>query len=103
MVVSYYLKEKLLAIEGELVQVEVKGTRDRFNPQTKLSGKLADLSRVVSIADFRPPKQAYDVFHDLSAQIDLQLELLKGITSSDVPAFNELVSGLGLPAIVAAS
>ena len=97
------LKEKLLAIEGELVQVEVKGTLDRFNPQTKLSGKLEDLSRVVSIADFRPPKQAYDVFDDLSARIDRQLELLKGITSSDVPAFNELVSGLGLPALVWAS
>ncbi len=97
------LKEKLSAIEGELVQVEVKGTRGRLNPQTKLSGKLTDLTRVVDIADFVPPKQAYDVFDDLSVQIERQLELLKGIADSDVPAFNKLVSGLGLPAIVAAS
>ena len=99
---AHSLKEKLSAIEGELTQVDVKGTRDRFNPQTKLSGKLTDLTRVVDNADFGPPKQAYEVFDDLSARIDRQLELLKSIVSSDVPVFNELVSGLGLPAIVAA-
>ena len=99
---AHSLKEKLSAIEGELTQVDVKGTRDRFNPQTKLSGKLTDLTSVVDNADFGPPKQAYEVFDDLSARIDRQLELLKSIVSSDVPVFNELVSGLGLPAIVAA-
>ena len=97
------LKEKLSAIEGELVQANFKGARDRLNFPARLNRKLAELSRVVDIADFGPPKQAYDVFDDLSARIDRQLELLKGIVGSDVPAFNELVSGLGLPAIVAAS
>ena len=98
------LKEKLSAIEGELVQVNFRGIRDRLNFPARLNRKLAELSRgVVDIADFGPTKQAYDVFDDLSARIDRQLEMLKGIVGSDVPAFNELVSGLGLPAIVVAS
>ena len=97
------LKEKLSAVESELAQVQGDGVRERVNPQVKLNRKLAELSKVVDIDDFGPTKQAYDVFDDLSARIDQQLESLKGIVGSDVPAFNELVSGLGLPAIVAAS
>ena len=97
------LKGKLSAIEDELVHVNFRGARDRLNSPVRLNRKLAELTRVVDIADFGPPKQAYDVFNDLSVRIDRQLELLKGITSSDVLAFNELVVELGLPAVVAAS
>ncbi|MFQ5934041.1 MAG: glycosyl hydrolase, partial [Dehalococcoidia bacterium] len=94
------LKEKLSAIENELIQVDYKGARERLHLPVKLNNKLAELPKVIASADFAPPKQAYDVFHDLSARTDHQLGLLNGIVSTDVPAFNELVQELGVPAIV---
>ena len=85
------LREKLTAIEYELVQVASNETQNRFNPPVKLNRKLAELSKVVDINDFRPPTQTYDVFHDLSARIDYQLGLLKDIVSLDIPAFNDII------------
>ena len=55
---------------------------------------------MVASADFAPPKQTYEVFSDVSGRIDVQLGLLDKVVDDDVPAFNELVRELDLPAIV---
>ena len=64
------LQEKLKAIEGELIQTGADTIGDRLRLPTMLIGKLAGLVSVVSVADFAPPKQAYELFEDLSSQID---------------------------------
>jgi hypothetical protein len=94
------LKEKLAAIENELVQVEYKGARDRLNRPVKLNRKLAEVIAVVASADFAPPKQAGEVFQDLSTRIDVQIKLLEDVVENDVFQFISLVEELGIPAII---
>jgi hypothetical protein len=94
------LKEKLAAIENELVQVEHKGARDRLNLPVKLNRKLAEIVAVVASADFAPPKQAGEVFQDVSTSIDVQLKLLEDVVENDVFRFVSLVEELGIPAII---
>ncbi len=94
------LKEKLAAIENELVQVDHKGARDRLNRPVKLNRKLAEVIAVVASADFAPPKQAGEVFQDLSTRIDVQIKLLEDVVENDVFQFVNLVEELGIPAII---
>ena len=94
------LKEKLAAIENELVQVEHKGARDRLNLPVKLNRKLAEIVAVVASADFAPPKQAGEVFQDVSTSIEVQLKLLEDVVENDVFRFVSLVEELGIPAII---
>ena len=94
------LKEKLSAIENELVQVEYKGARDRLHLPVKLNRKLAELTPVVASADFAPPLQAFQVLGDITVQIDEQTGLLQDVVDRDVPQFIELVQELSIPAIV---
>ena len=77
-----------------------RGARDRLNLPSKLNAKLAELTSVVAAADFAPPKQTYDVFHDLTERIGSQLHQLKEVIGTDVPGFEKLVHELKLPAIV---
>ena len=62
------LKEKLLSIESELIQVDYTGMRDINNLPTKLNLRLAELMDVVAAADFAPPKQTYEVFEDFKGR-----------------------------------
>ena len=94
------LKEKLTAIEDELVQVGHKGARDRLHLPVKLNRKLAEIMAVVASADFAPTEQAYQVFNDISGRIGHQLQLLQEVEAQDVPQFIELVQELSIPAIV---
>jgi len=94
------LKEKLLSIESELIQVDYTGVRDINNLPTKLDLRLAELFDVVGYADFAPPKQTYEVFEEFGARLEPQLDLLQEIVDKDVPEFENLVHELEIPAIV---
>ena len=97
------LKEKLSAIENELVQVAFTGPRDRLNLPVKLNRKLAELTSVVASADFAPTQQAHDVFADFTSRIDPQLRHLQEVIDQDVPQFINLVNELDIPAIIPSS
>ena len=93
------LDKKLKGIEAELIQSEADSIGDRLRLPTQLSGKLAGLISVVSIADTAPPQQVHDVFEHLSAQVDEQLTQLQSLIEKDVAAFNDLIREAGLPAV----
>ena len=93
------LQEKLKAIEGELIQTGADTIGDRLRLPTMLTGKLAGLISVVSVADFAPPKQAYELFEELSSQIDTQLDQINSVIEEDVAAFNDLISEASVPAV----
>ena len=94
------LREKLAAIEDEVIQVRYKGARDRLALPAKLNVKLAELTSVVAAADFAPPKQAYDVFGDINGKINEQLQRLDEVMAQDVTGFEHLLRELQIPAIV---
>jgi photosystem II stability/assembly factor-like uncharacterized protein len=95
------LRDSLSAVEDELIQPKAKGALDSIQFPSKLNTKIAALTSVVASADAVPPKQAYEVFEDLSGRIDEQLRRLRGVLDSDVPAFNTAVRDAVLPAVIA--
>jgi len=95
------LKDKLSAIEEELIQTQYRGARDRLNLPTKLNVKLAEITNVVAAADFAPPQQARDVLVDVGARITPHIERLTEVIETDAAEFENLVHELELPAIVA--
>lgn len=94
------LKEKLSPIEDELTQSKAKTRQDTMNWPVKLNGKLAWLAAVVASAQAAPTRQDYELYEDLSQRIDVQLQRLREIIETDVVAFNALMSGSGVPAII---
>ena len=94
------LREKLAAVEQELIQVDAETEADWLRLPARLNYKLAALISVVSSADASPPQQAYDVFEHLCESLDPQFHRLHELREQDVAAFNELVRDAGLPAVI---
>jgi photosystem II stability/assembly factor-like uncharacterized protein len=94
------LKDKLAAVEEEIIQVRIRSNQDALNYPIKLNNKLAALTNVVSSADARPTKQSYDVFNDLSGKLDAQLARLKEVMDKDLPEFNRKVKAEDIPAVI---
>ncbi|HLG63519.1 MAG TPA: hypothetical protein VKY19_16385 [Ktedonosporobacter sp.] len=95
------LKEKLAAVEGELIQVKAKTRQDTLNHPAKLNAKIVTLSNTVGSADAAPTQQMYEVFEDLSARINAQLKQLQAVIETDLTAFNALLRESEVPPVVA--
>src|SRR5213594_3555938 len=95
------LKSKMAGVEEELIQVKAKSRQDTLNYPAKLNLKIGGLAMAVGGADFAPTKAMYDVFEDLSGRADVQLAKWRQIAKTDVPAFDKLVRGSGVPAVTA--
>ena len=93
------LNDKLLEVEGELTQYRAQSLQDILNFPAKLDMQLAGLAGFVSSAEGQPPQQAYDLFAELSAEADAQLERLRELLDSEVAAFNRQVEQAGVTAI----
>jgi len=93
------LASKLSAIEGEIYQVKNQSSQDPLNYPIKLNNKIAALSGVVGGSDAKPTSQSYTVFNDLSAQLDRQLEAMRGALAV-LPSINATLKVAGLPPIV---
>ena len=91
------IDEKLGAIEDALFS---PGGQTRAT-LTKLNGKIASLSAVVSSADWVPTQQSYGVLNDVSGRIDAQTDALQAVIDNDVPAFVALIHELEIPTVVA--
>jgi len=93
------LGAKLTAIEEELYQTKNQSSQDPLNYPIKLNNKLAALTGVVSGADTQPTDQVYAVYDDLAGRINAQLDKLKQVMATEVPAFNKLVRDQNVPAV----
>ena len=93
------LGAQLDSIENALIQTKDKTPFDRLRNPNRLNAKLGGLVSVVGIADAAPPRQAYDVFDHLCAQIDVQIARLRELCQGEAASFNQLVRDAGLPAL----
>ncbi len=93
------LNEKLTAIEQELYQTKNQSSQDPLNFPIKLNNKLATLGGSIAGPDSQPTDQHYAVFEDLNARINAQLEKLRQVMDSEVPAFNKLAREKEVPAV----
>ena len=93
------LNEKLTAVEVELYQVKNQSGQDPLNYPIKLNNKIAALGGSVAGADAQPTDQQVGVYEDLVGKINAQLDKLKQVMATDVPAFNKLVMEKQVPAV----
>ena len=97
--VSKSLSDRLSAIESEIYQVKNQSGQDPLNYPIRLNNKIAALAGVVGGVDAKPTSQSYTVFADLSAQLDRQLQAMRGALLP-LPAINSTLKEAGLAPIV---
>ena len=83
--------DSLKKVEEELTQPKAVTDYDLFNFPNRLDNKISILSSAVSSADSKPTQSAYEVFDDLSAKADIQLNKLNSILSAQLPAVNKII------------
>lgn len=72
-------------VEGELMQTKAESFQDVLNYPIKLNNKLASLASTVATGDGRPTQQQYEVYLDLSAQVDEQFEKINQAFEGELP------------------
>lgn len=90
------LKEKLTALEGELVNPDPNKAQPG---PARLKEKLTTLSAMVDESDDAPTQGSREVFALLSEQVGAVQKRLRELLDGDVAAFNELVRAAGLPPV----
>ena len=90
---------KLDPVENAIYQTKLRANEDALNFPIKLNNKLASLLSTVTATDIAPTSQSYEVFQELSAQLQVQLDQLKQVESQDVAAFNKMVRDQDIPAV----
>jgi hypothetical protein len=90
---------KLDPIENAIYQTKLRANEDALNFPIKLNNKLASVLSTVTSTDIAPTSQSYEVFKELSAQLQVQLDHLKQVQSEDVAAFNKMVREQDIPAV----
>lgn len=94
------LDKQMTAVEEALYQTKNQSRQDPLNFPIRLNNKLSALAGTVSVGNYKPTAQAYEVRDELVQQIDQQLNLLNKILENELPAFNRLVSEKAIPAVI---
>jgi hypothetical protein len=89
----------LETVEEATYQTKLRASEDALNFPIKLNNKLAAVLSTVTQSDAAPTEQSYAVFKELSAALQVQLDKLKEIDTTEVSAFNKLVREQNIPAI----
>jgi hypothetical protein len=69
----------LSRIEEELYQVKNQSGQDPLNFPIRLNNRLAALERSVETGDARPTAGSYQVFKELSAELETQMDALNAL------------------------
>jgi hypothetical protein len=89
----------LTAVEEEAYQVRNRSGQDPLNYPIKLNNKIAALAGVVESADAKPTDQSVEVFNELSAQLDAQLQKMRETISKQLPLLNAALKREKLDAV----
>jgi photosystem II stability/assembly factor-like uncharacterized protein len=89
------VKAKMSAVEEEIYQVRNRSGQDPLNYPIKLNNKIAALVGVVQSGDFKPTDQAYEVFAQLSAELQVQLDRLAAVERTELVSLNERLKRAG--------
>ncbi|WP_248903290.1 glycosyl hydrolase [Flavobacterium sp. K5-23] len=92
--------ESLEKIESTLMQPKAKAPQDVLAFPIQLNDKMAGLGSNVSSSESKPTKNAYVVYEDLAAKIDIEINKIKDIVDKDVKEFNAFILKQQIPAII---
>jgi hypothetical protein len=93
------IEARMAPLEQELIQVKARSSQDMCNYPTRLTSRLAWLSNVVDSADRPPTQQARELFTELKARAEAQLEPWSELMARDLPELNALMQREGIPAV----
>ncbi|HEY4337088.1 MAG TPA: hypothetical protein VGM89_14355, partial [Puia sp.] len=93
------LIRELTSIEEALYQTKSKSAQDMLNFPIRLNDKLSGLYGIASGGNAPPSKQVKEVFESLRVQADRQLDRLKTLLQSGLPAINHLIYEKQIPVI----
>jgi photosystem II stability/assembly factor-like uncharacterized protein len=93
------LLARIAVIEERLYQVRNQSNQDPLNYPIRLNNKLAALMGHVEDAESAPTEQSYQVFQELSGQLDRELAALNGLWTQDLDALNRLLRSKRLPPV----
>jgi photosystem II stability/assembly factor-like uncharacterized protein len=82
------LLKPLALVEEEIYQVRNRSSQDPLNYPIKLNNKIAALMGIIESADHRPTDQTYEVFKELSAELEKQLQQMNTTVKAEVPRLN---------------
>lgn len=94
------LVKALTEVEEALYQTKNQSGQDPLNFPIRLNNELSGLVGVVGSGDYAPTAQAEAVRAEVTAEIDAQLERLRAVLSTELPAFNALVREQAVPAVI---
>jgi photosystem II stability/assembly factor-like uncharacterized protein/DNA-binding FrmR family transcriptional regulator len=93
------LDKKLVPVEEELIQVNMKGSEANLAFPDMLNELFDGFTSSLEAGDGAPTQQQYEVFKKLMVRFDKQLATWKQIQSTDIPAFNEAVKKADIPVL----
>lgn len=91
---------QLSQIEQDLYQVQNQSPQDPLNFPIKLNNRLASLRRSVENGQAKPTDAAYQVFEELSEELDGHLAKYNQILNTDLKSINEQLKAAGKEVIV---
>ncbi|MGA8159693.1 MAG: hypothetical protein WCB76_02740 [Acidobacteriaceae bacterium] len=93
------LSDELTGIEEAIYQTKLHADEDALNYPIRLNNKLASVEGVVEDNDVAPTAQSLQVFDELSAQLQTQLDHLHKVETTGIEQFNKLVRDQNIPAV----
>ena len=85
------INTKISKIEKNLYQTKNRSGQDPLNFPIRLNNKLAHLTSVASVGNYKPTDQMYNVRDELLILIDKELESWKNIKSTDLERLNTTI------------
>jgi photosystem II stability/assembly factor-like uncharacterized protein len=89
----------LTEVEMEAYQVRNRSGQDPLNYPIKLNNKIAALAGVIESSDNRPTDQSVEVFRELSAQLDRELDKMRQTLQKQLPLLNAALKREKLEAV----
>jgi hypothetical protein len=99
---SKKLTDKLMAIENELINPEIKADEDDLNYPPKLDHDFTALAGVVGSADARPTDASVTYYRVLAKKLEEVRARLDGLLKEDLTDFNAAVRAQGIEPVVPA-
>jgi hypothetical protein len=95
------LRDNVLEIEKQIIIPDLRpGWADNLNNGVRLFEKLAALTAVVELGDYRPTDVSYTVFEHLASQIDNHIAAFNQLVEAELPSLNKKVGESGWGALV---
>jgi photosystem II stability/assembly factor-like uncharacterized protein len=82
------LMKPLTVVEEEVYQVRNRSSQDPLNYPIKLNNKIAALMGVIESSDHRPTDQTYQVFEELTKELDAHLQKMTATLKTELPRLN---------------